>query len=174
MGTQGKGFVWAVDEDIARDSIALPPLSFAPLLNDVELSTAGTAEPEAPSSRAASAAGDAEASTSSALGTVSHDAFQKEVQETLLRGMREGISIDNLVLEINSLKLAEVSLLLIVCIVMKPLHTLGHALGNHICMEDAAAAAADGHTYSSDVFMSLHGVAVSMREFACNQSTNQF
>ena len=107
VGGQGKGFRWAADEDVPRDSIALPPLSFAPLLSDVELPTAAGAEVGGAGSRAASTAGDGEPSTS-ALGTVSHDAFQREVQETLLRGMREGISIDNLVLEINSLKLAEV------------------------------------------------------------------
>lgn len=109
VGVQGKGFQWAVEEDdgLPRDSIALPPLSFAPLLRDVELPTTASGDVAATGSRAASAAGDNEPSTS-ALGTVSHDAFQHEVQETLLRGMREGISIDNLVLEINSLKLAEV------------------------------------------------------------------
>lgn len=116
VGGQGKGFQWVAEgDDGPRDSIALPPLSFAPLLQDVELPT--TTATEAGGSRAASTAGDGEPSMS-ALGTVSHDAFQREVQETLLRGMREGIPIDNLVLEINSLKLAEVHCRVVVNVVL--------------------------------------------------------
>lgn len=94
-----------------RDSIALPVHCFAPLYTEVSVdhgSASGSAEAPTAASAGPGPSTAAEQGAPSALGTVSHDTFHREVQETLLRGIREGISNDNLVLEINSLKLAEV------------------------------------------------------------------
>ncbi len=110
VGSSGKGYQWHMDGDAdphTRDSIALPVHCFAPLYTEVavEQSPAGPADAPAAATTAPSATDEA---GPSALGTVSQDTFHREVQETMLRGIRQGISNDNLVLEINSLKLAEV------------------------------------------------------------------
>jgi translation initiation factor eIF-2B subunit epsilon len=110
VGALGAGFAWPRPEDEAADEALwglAPPPPRAPGAADAGASSDDDGSASDGGGDGGGSGADASAGAAAAAAAAGGPAFKREVAETLLRCALEGISLDNVVIELNGLKIAE-------------------------------------------------------------------